>query len=126
MITSTAPLVEELRSEADTTRRMLERVPEDRLGWRPHPKSMTLGQLAIHTAQVPGNLCGLLSTEGFDAAEANFEPAAPSSKAEILAALDAGLAQAERYLEGLDDEQLAATWALTNRAGRCSPCPEPS
>jgi uncharacterized damage-inducible protein DinB len=114
MSTTTEPLVEELQAEAETTRRMLDRVPEGKLGWRPHPKSMTLGQLALHTAQVPGNLCGLLSTESFDASQANFEPAQPASKVEILAGLDAGLAHARQYLGGLDDAQLGATWALTN------------
>jgi hypothetical protein len=54
MITTAPPLLAELEQEADNTRRVLERVPADRLGWRPHPKSMTLGELALHVAQVPG------------------------------------------------------------------------
>jgi hypothetical protein len=49
-------LLVELDQEIRTTRRVLERVPETRLSWRPHPKSMSLGQLALHVAQVPGSV----------------------------------------------------------------------
>ena len=48
-----AELLDELVQEADTTRRVLERVPEDKLGWKRHDKSMTMGQLALHVAVVP-------------------------------------------------------------------------
>ena len=115
MLTATQPLLDELQIEAQATRRMLERVPADKLGWRPHPRSMTLGQLAIHTARVPGDLCNLLSTEGFDASEANFEPPMPASKEEILEALEAGVKQAEEFIGGLDEEALSKVWPLTNR-----------
>ena len=47
-------MLQELDQEAVTTRRLLERVPDDRLGWRPHPKARTLGELALHVAVVPG------------------------------------------------------------------------
>ena len=46
-------LIGELEQEAATTRRVLERVPEDKLSWKPHDKSMSLGQLAQHVAQIP-------------------------------------------------------------------------
>ena len=48
--------LQELVQEAKATRRLLERVPEGRLTWKPHPKSMSLGQLALHVATVPGNV----------------------------------------------------------------------
>ena len=51
----------ELDREAQSTRRALERVPTDRLGWQPHPKSMTLGQLALHIAQLPGVIAGFVA-----------------------------------------------------------------
>ena len=54
MITMAGPLIDELTREAATTRRVLERVPEDKLSWKPHAKSMSLGQLALHVAQTPG------------------------------------------------------------------------
>ena len=49
-------LLQELEQEAQTTRRVLGRVPEDHLTWKPHEKSMTLGQLALHVARIPGGL----------------------------------------------------------------------
>jgi uncharacterized damage-inducible protein DinB len=113
--TVTQPLLDELRIEADATRRMLGRVPADRLDWRPHPKSMTLGQLAIHIAQIPGGLSNLLATDGFDAVNANFAPPNPKDLEEILAALDASVARAEAFIGGLDESGLAQPWAMTNR-----------
>src|SRR5438046_10417672 len=50
----TQAFIQEFDQEAATTRRVLERVPGDRLGWKPHPKSMSLGTLALHLAQMPG------------------------------------------------------------------------
>ena len=52
-------MLDELQQEATTTRRLLERVPGDKLSWKPHPKSMSLGQLALHVASIPGNLARL-------------------------------------------------------------------
>ena len=62
---------------------VLERVPESQLSWRPHSKSMTLGQLALHVASIPGDIAGLAQLEGFDASMSNFEPAMPESNAQI-------------------------------------------
>ena len=50
------PMLNELRQEAETTKRLLDRVPEDKLEWRPHPKSMSLGQLSLHVASIPGDV----------------------------------------------------------------------
>jgi hypothetical protein len=49
-------MLNELRQEAETTKRLLDRVPEDKLEWRPHPKSMSLGQLSLHVASIPGDV----------------------------------------------------------------------
>jgi hypothetical protein len=48
--------IQELEHEAQTTRRVLERVPDDKLTWKPHAKSMSLGQLALHVASTPGEV----------------------------------------------------------------------
>ena len=56
-------LLAELEQESDATRRVLERVPQAHLSWRPHPKSMSLGQLALHVATVPGNVAELASVD---------------------------------------------------------------
>jgi uncharacterized damage-inducible protein DinB len=108
-------LLNELRQEAETTKRLLERVPEDRLGWRPHPKSMTLGQLALHVATIPGDLSRLAQLDEFDASSANFEPPAPESKAAIAAAMKKSLDEAAEYLGAVSADQADASWRLTLR-----------
>ncbi len=108
-------LLTELNQEAETTRRLLERVPEDRLGWKPHPKSMTLGQLALHVAAIPGDLSRLAQVDEFDASNTNFEPQAPESKMAIEAALKRSLAEATEYLGALGADQANSIWRLTLR-----------
>jgi uncharacterized damage-inducible protein DinB len=106
-------LTNELDWEAVSTRRLLERVPADKLDWQPHPKAMTLGQLAFHLANIPGNISRLASLDGFDASTANFNPVdAPNAEA-LLPALETSLADARAFLGGLDDEASAAPWRLT-------------
>jgi hypothetical protein len=56
MIKMLEPMINEIQKEAVTTRGVLERVPADKLSWKPHPKSMSLGQLALHIAAIPGSV----------------------------------------------------------------------
>jgi uncharacterized damage-inducible protein DinB len=108
-------MLDELRQEAATTRRVLERVPEEKLPWRPHPKSMSLGQLSLHVASIPGDLVGLVQLEEFDASQANFVPPEASSVDQILTALNTSVKTAEDYLSRLDDKTAAGNWRLTLR-----------
>ena len=105
-------LIGELRQEAATTRRVLERVPADKLGWKPHEKSMTLGELARHTADVPGQISGLAQMDVFDVANANFAPASGSTVEEILGIHDSGVTAAAAFLAGLTPESAAAIFML--------------
>src|SRR5262252_8196119 len=103
----------EFDNEAKTTRRVLERVPNDKLSWKPHPKSMSLGVLALHVASSPGHIAGWCCED-----ETNFtgEPApTPSSTAEILAAHDEGVKTVKEALTKLGDQGLAGMW--TAKAG---------
>jgi uncharacterized damage-inducible protein DinB len=59
-------LLQELEQEAATTRRVLERVPDAHLGWKPHPKSMSLGQLALHVATTPGGVAQIAALPALD------------------------------------------------------------
>lgn len=106
-------LAAELDRETPSTRRLLERVPADRLDWQPHPKSMTLGQLALHIASIPGNISRLASQDGMDTAGRSFNPPTPASADELLPALEASLATARTFLDGLDETAAAAPWRLT-------------
>jgi uncharacterized damage-inducible protein DinB len=102
----------ELDQEARTTRRVLERVPTDRLGWKPHQKSMSLGQLALHIAQVPGAIAGFVAAPAMEM-PSEFTQAAATSTAEVMAALDQSLAKAKDVLNGLDDATILSVWSLT-------------
>ena len=111
----TEAMSNELRQEADTTRRLLDRVPGDKLAWRPHPKSMSLGQLALHVASIPGDLSRLAQLDQFDAANANFEPAMPESKEAVVNAFRKSLSEASEYLAALSPNAAVAPWRLTLR-----------
>jgi uncharacterized damage-inducible protein DinB len=102
----------EIQQEAATTRRVLERIPENKLAWRPHQKSMTIGQLALHMAQVPGGIAKISQADEFDASQANFGAKQPGSMGEIFAAHDESVRAAEDYLKALRQEQATATWRL--------------
>jgi uncharacterized damage-inducible protein DinB len=108
-------MLNEMRQEAQATRRLLDRVPEDKLAWKPHVKSMSLGQLAWHVAAIPGDLSRLAQMNEFDASNANFEPPMPQSKQAVLEAFEKSQAEASEYLASLTSEEAAATWRLTHR-----------
>jgi uncharacterized damage-inducible protein DinB len=101
-------LLQELEQEAQTTRRVLERVPGDRLAWKPHDKSMSLGQLALHIASVPGAIAEITQISPFPVPK--FEQASAKSAAELVPALDQSLAKARSILQKLDDADLAKIW----------------
>ena len=96
-----------------TTRRVLERVPDDRLTWQPHAKSMTLGQLAQHVALIPGNISRMAAHDSIDMATRKMEYPAGESTAAILATLDASVTAARVFLSGLDEARASGTWRMT-------------
>ena len=108
-------MLNELRKEAATTKRVLERVPGDKLSWKQHQRSMSLGQLALHVASIPSQVSGLAALDEFDASQANFDPPEAKSIEEILAALDMSAKTAEDYISSLDDKVAMANWRLTSR-----------
>jgi hypothetical protein len=85
------------------------------LKWKPHPKSMSLGQLALHVANIPGDLIRLAQLDHFDAADANFEPPMPDSKDAVMNAFETSLSAASEYLATLASEAAGAPWLLTLR-----------
>jgi uncharacterized damage-inducible protein DinB len=107
------PILAELEQEAATTRRVLERVPSDQLQWRPHEKSMTLGQLAMHIANLPGGIAAMLANDSFQINPGNLaNPPVPAPKPEILAAFEKGLDQARSLIGGLTEQSAAGTFRL--------------
>ena len=102
----------EFDQESKATRRLLERVPDDKLAWRPHPKSSSLGQMALHVATIPAALSHLASQDVFELPE--FIQPQPASRSEILSAFDESQKTAHDLLGGMDDPRLAATWTLVH------------
>jgi uncharacterized damage-inducible protein DinB len=113
MLPAAQALIAELDAETPATRRVLERLPGDQLHWRPHPKSLSAGQLAHHIASIPGNMARLAQLDGLDVANRRFEYATCESVPAALASLEASLASARDFLSGLDAERAHAVWRLT-------------
>jgi uncharacterized damage-inducible protein DinB len=108
-------LISELEQEAATTRRVIERVPADRLDFQPHPKAMTLGQLALHVARIPGTFARLGRQDGLDAATSDFKLDSPQGGTEeVRSTLEASVTDALAFLSELDEEEEKAMgiWRL--------------
>jgi uncharacterized damage-inducible protein DinB len=106
-------LLAELEQEAATTRRVLERIPQAHLTWKPHPKSMSLGQLALHVATVPGNVAEIAAVDTVPTPPAFTQPEAATA-AELVPALAESVEKAKRALGGFDDGKMGAMWRLQN------------
>ena len=109
-------LLAEFDHEMGTTRRLFERLPDDRLSWKPHDKSMSLGGLATHLSHLPEWGAAILNDASFDLAEAPPSLAEKRSRAEILSHFDQTV-RATRGLLDKTDAELAAPWTL-KRAGQ--------
>lgn len=104
-------LLDELEQEAETTRRVLERIPQSHLSWRPHPKSMSLGQLSLHVATVPGSVAELAALDTIPEPP-DFVQAEATSVDELVPALTESVARARRALGGFDDARMSEMWRL--------------
>jgi uncharacterized damage-inducible protein DinB len=104
-------LLQELESEAETTRRVLAGVPDNQLMYQPHPKARTLGQLALHVAIVPGGVAEFASLPS-PAQIPQFTDPSPASAAELIPALDQSIAKAKSALGGMDDATLMETFRM--------------
>jgi uncharacterized damage-inducible protein DinB len=102
----------EFDRELGVTRRVLQRVPADRLSWTPHARSMTIGRLATHIASLPGWLPVFLETTSFDLSELPALAADDPSVDAVLARFDANTSTARRALVASTDARLAEIWTL--------------
>jgi uncharacterized damage-inducible protein DinB len=101
-------LLQELEQEAQTTRRVLARVPPDRLAWKPHDRSWSLGQLALHVASLPGAVAAMSRQSPFPLPD--FRQTSAASANELIPTLERSVAKAREILRGMDDAMLAETW----------------
>ncbi|WP_152397925.1 DinB family protein [Paenibacillus cellulositrophicus] len=105
--------IRELKREAESTRLLIERLPEEKLSWRPHPRSMSLGQLALHAAGVPGGLALLLDEA---VSEAPVVPLPePTTRKEVLEALEWSVSLAESKLREWGEDGLRNSWKLVSK-----------
>jgi len=93
------------------TRKFIERLPEDKLTWRPHAKSMTAGQLAYHLAVAPASIVEFVGSNPAKAPESFVFPQ-PSSREEILKTFDDGVKKVRELLPAFDDAAMKATWRM--------------
>ncbi|MEP6963466.1 MAG: DinB family protein [Acidobacteriota bacterium] len=107
-------LLPEFDQEMASTRTMLERVPEDKLSYKPDPKSMSMGRLAGHVAEMPGWVVATLTTKELDFAKGEYTPMEMTSRAQVLAAFDQIVADGRAALAKTSDETMMQPWTLRN------------
>ena len=109
-------LIAELKMEAASTKKILERVPTDNNDWKPHEKSMKIGNLANHVAELPGWIAMTMTTDELDLSTMNYKPVISTSTAELIGKLDENVNKAVAALEKASDEDFGKMWTLRNGA----------
>jgi len=110
-------LLPEFQHEMETTRKTLERVPEDKTSWKPHDSSMPMGRLAGHIAEMVGFVASTFQGDSFDFAPPGgkrMEPTSMTSREQLLGIFDKNVASATAALSKASDEELMKTWTLMN------------
>ena len=110
----TQTILQEFDTEAKTTRRVLERVPADKFAWKPHPKSMSLGELAMHTAMTPGVICGWATEDEKKFTAGGDKTPTPGSTADVIAAHDKSVQTMKDVMGQLGDDGLMKGWKATS------------
>jgi uncharacterized damage-inducible protein DinB len=108
-------ILPEFDRETANTRKVLERVPEDKLDWQAHPKSHTIGWNANHLAEILGWVEGVLTAPSWDIAPIGGEPyQSPklTSRQGILDLFDRNVTAARKALAAVKDDQMAQQWSL--------------
>jgi len=110
-------LIPEFDHEMKTTRTLLERIPEDKLAWKPHEKSMTLGRLAGHIAELPRFPVSMIELDELDFAPKDGapprKPTVAESRQHVLDFFDQQVAKARPVIAGASDEHMAKMWKLS-------------
>ena len=104
-------LLPEFDREMTTTRKLLERVPEEKFAWKPHARSMSLAELATHVAMLPRWGAITVNQTEFDTSDPH-NPGPAASRADLLARFDANVADTRAALTGKSDAEMMATWSL--------------
>ena len=105
-------LLPEFDNEMKLTRKALERVPDEKFDWKPHAKSMSMGRLAGHLAELPGFGTAVITTEGIDFDKGEYKPAVVNNRAEVLELFDKNVAATREAIVGATDDHLRQPWYL--------------
>ena len=106
--------LQEMEQEAQTTRKMLERVPNDEYDWQPHKKSMNIKTLATHIADLPSWVTMALTTEELDFAVTPYQPEDISNTTDLLSYFEKNYTDGMKHLAATNEAQLALPWTLRN------------
>ncbi|HLG97278.1 MAG TPA: DinB family protein [Bryobacteraceae bacterium] len=104
-------LLPEFEEEMKNTRKLLERIPDGKFDYKPHPKSMTLGQLATHVAQIPGWAASTMDVELLEFGP-DFKPEVANTRGELLAMFDKGVVDARQKISAATDADFQKIWTL--------------
>ena len=105
-------LLPEFDHEVSTTRKLLERVPEDKWDWTPHEKSMKMGRLACHVAEITYFATAAAKSDSMDFAKGEYKSVEAANRQQLLAAFDKQAADARAAIATLSDEELMKPWSL--------------
>jgi uncharacterized damage-inducible protein DinB len=105
-------LITELKNEAASTKKMLERVPIEKASWKPHEKSMTLGRLATHVADIPHWISDIIQIDDYDFGARGFSSHVASSHEELMNIYQERLEKAIADLQTMDDESFNKKWIV--------------
>jgi uncharacterized damage-inducible protein DinB len=114
MNTITTFFEKQLKEEANITKKMLKIVPDGQYDWKPHPKSMTIRQLATHIAELPGWIPLGINTDVLDFAKGEYKPTPIDNNKELLKAFEDNQKMALESLSKTNDEHLKNTWTMRN------------
>ncbi|NUM54768.1 MAG: DinB family protein [Candidatus Hydrogenedentes bacterium] len=110
-------ILQEYQHESGVTRKVLERVPDEHWAWKPHAKSMSMGELASHLAEIHWWAEGTMNDDVWVMDMATFKPYVGANKAEVLAAFDKNVANAAAAMKGASNEHMMKTWSMKTPDG---------
>jgi uncharacterized damage-inducible protein DinB len=102
----------EFDQEMKKTRKALERVPDDKFDWKPHQKSMTMGRLAGHIAELPAFSTAILTTEVLNFDKGDYKPTAVMNRSEVLDLFDKNIAKAREAIAAATDDHMKKSWHM--------------
>lgn len=105
-------LIEEIEQEAINTKKMLERVPAEKFDWRPHQKSMTLKQLAVHIANLSKRPAQVITTQYLDLADSSIKKPEINNPTDLIKEFEEGTSQSIDALKSVSDDDLNVNWIM--------------